>query len=111
MPACRWRAPRIAGHRAALLAHTQDSVIGYFFAQPGSSGVEAGLHALATLMAPYDLWRHFFVAGSDHVLLFDPDVTQNGITLRKFLTQMVTDDPAWSNVAPAVTLAPLTESG
>lgn len=88
-----------AGHRAALLAHTHDSVIGYFFAQPGS-GVEAGLHALATLMAPYELWRHFYVTGSSHVLLFDPDVAQNGITLRTFLTQMVTDDPAWSSVAP-----------
>lgn len=88
-----------AGRRAALLAHTQDSVIGYFFAQPGS-GVDAGLHALATLMAPYDLWRHFYVTGSRHVLLFDPDVAQNGVTLRTFLTQMVTDDPAWSSVAP-----------
>lgn len=87
------------GHRAALLSNTQDGVIGYFFEQSGS-GVEAGLDALAGLMAPYDLWRHFFVTGGGHVLLFTPDITQNGVSLRTFLTQMMTDDPAWSSVAP-----------
>lgn len=88
-----------AGHRAALLSYTQDSVIGLFFQQDGA-GVEAGLGALATAMAPYDIWRHFYVFGSSHVLLLTPDVAQGGTTLRTFVTQMVTDDPAWASVEP-----------
>ena len=88
-----------AGHRAALLSYTQDSVIGLFYQLSGAQ-VEAGLGALVAEMAPYDIWRHFFVTGGSHTMLGNPDTTQNGVTLRTFLTQMVTDDPAWATVAP-----------
>jgi hypothetical protein len=88
-----------AGQRGALLSYTQDSVIAFFFQLPGAQ-MEAGLQALVAEMAPYDVWRHFLVAGSAHTLLGTPDVSQNGVTLRTFLARMVTDDPAWASVAP-----------
>jgi len=90
---------QLTGHRAALLSYTQDNVIGLFFQLPGDQ-VEAGLGALATTMASYDIWRHFYVTGSSHTLLGTPDVSQGGVSVRTWLTQMVTDDPGWANVQP-----------
>lgn len=88
-----------AGRRAALLSYTQDAVIAGFNLLSGS-GFESGLDALAAEMAPYDLWRHFFVAGSGHTLLGTLDVAEGGVTVREFVTRMVTDDPGWTSVAP-----------
>jgi hypothetical protein len=90
---------QFAGHRAALLSYTQDSVISLFFQLPGTD-VELGLGALADLMAPHDVWRHFYVTGSTHTVFFTPQVSQNGVSVRTFITQMVTDDPAWASVQP-----------
>jgi hypothetical protein len=87
------------GHRAALLSYTQDSVISLFFAIPGTD-VELGLGALANIMAPHDVWRHFYVTGTTHTVFFTPEVAQNGVSVRTFITQMVTDDPAWATVQP-----------
>jgi hypothetical protein len=86
-------------HRAALLSYTQDAVIGIFYELPGAS-VEAGLGALAAEMAPYDIWRHFYVAGASHTMLGNPATQQNGVSVKTFLTQMVTDDAAWASVEP-----------
>lgn len=86
-------------HRAALLSYTQDNVISVFYQLPGS-GVEAGLQSLVTELAPFNAWRHFFISGSAHTMLGNPAVTQNGVALKTFLTQMVTDDAGWANVAP-----------
>jgi hypothetical protein len=72
---------------------------GSFFQLPGP-GVEAGLGALATEMAPYDIWRHFYVTGSSHTTLGTLGVSQNGVTVRTFLTQMVGDDAGWASVEP-----------
>jgi hypothetical protein len=89
----------MAGHRAALLSYTQDGVIAVFFQIPGAQ-VELGLGALATAMAPFDVWRHFYVAGGSHTVFGTPDVSQNGVSVRDFLTKMVTDDPSWASVQP-----------
>jgi hypothetical protein len=89
----------LVGHRAALLSYTQDGVIGAFFLLPGPQ-VEAGLGVLADTLAPYDVWRYFYVTGSSHTMLGTPDLAQNGVTVRTFLTQMLSDDPAWTSVEP-----------
>jgi Pectinacetylesterase len=89
----------MTGHRAALLSYTQDSVIGLFFQLPGAQ-VEAGLGALATEMAPFDVWRHFYVTGTTHTIFGSPDTVSHGVSLRTFVTQMVTDDPSWATVEP-----------
>jgi hypothetical protein len=62
--------------------------------------VELRLGALANIMAPHDVWRHFYVAGQSHTVFFTPQVAQNGVSVRTFITQMVTDDPAWATVQP-----------
>jgi hypothetical protein len=82
-----------------LLSYTQDGVIAVFFQIPGAQ-VELGLGALATAMAPFDVWRHFYVAGGSHTVFGTPDVSQNGVSVRDFLTKMVTDDPSWASVQP-----------
>lgn len=93
-------ATQLPGHRAALLSYTQDGVIGLFYQLSGPQ-VASGLDALAASMARYDVWRHFFVAGSAHTMLGHPAGTvQNGVTLLEFVTRMVTDDPGWASVAP-----------
>jgi len=51
-------------------------------------------------MAPYDVWRHFYVAGGTHTVFFTPQGAQNDVSVRTFITQMVTDDPAWATVQP-----------
>jgi len=89
----------MAGHRAALLSYTQDAVIRLFY-QLDATDMEAGLDALTTEMAPYDIWRHFVVTGATHTMLGTPDLSQSSVTLRTFVTQMVTDDPAWASVEP-----------
>ena len=90
---------QFAGHRAALLSYTQDGVISVFFQIPGTE-VEMGLGALASIMAPFDVWRHFYVAGGTHTVWGTPQVAQNGVSVRTFITQMVTDDPNWVSVQP-----------
>ena len=55
---------------------------------------------LADIMAPYDVWRHFYVAGGTHTVFFTPQGAQNDVSVRTFITQMVTDDPAWATVQP-----------
>ena len=90
---------QLPDHRAALLSYTRDGVIGAFFQLSGDS-VEAALGALAGELAPYDIWRHFYVTGSSHTMLGSPGVSQNGVTVRTFLTQMVDDDPSWASVEP-----------
>ena len=89
----------MTGHRAALFSYTQDSVISLFFQIPGTS-VEMGLEALATTMQPFDIWRHFYVTGTTHTVFLTPAVSQNGVSVREFVTKMVTDDPTWATVEP-----------
>lgn len=89
----------MTGHRAALLSYTQDSVISLFFQIPGTQ-VEMGLGALKAEMAPYDIWRHFFVTGTTHTVFGTPEVSQGGVSVRQFITQMVTDDPNWVSIEP-----------
>jgi len=40
------------------------------------------------------------VTGTTHTIFGTPDTTQNGLTLREFVTKMVTDDPGWATVEP-----------
>jgi hypothetical protein len=45
-------------------------------------------------------WRYFVVPGSSHTTLYNLPVTSGGTAVSTWLTQMTTDDPAWSDVAP-----------
>ena len=44
--------------------------------------------------------RYFIYSSSDHVLWSNPSLTTKGVTMREFVTKMVTDDPTWNSVHP-----------
>lgn len=87
----------VPAHRIALLSYTQDQTIrGYL----GLSALQfsSGLTELSA--AQFDSSTNtarFFIAGQSHVLLFNPTLAVNGVTLQQFITQMVTDDPVWKS--------------
>jgi hypothetical protein len=89
----------MTGRRAALLSYDQDVIIPSFYMITGTQ-FQSALGALAAEMAPFDVWRHFFVAGTSHTLLGTLDVAQGGVTVREFVTKMVEDDPTWASVEP-----------
>lgn len=87
-------------NRAALLSYTHDQVISAYF-QISQDEVAEGLGVLGGKIDTYDNARYFYVDGNSHVLLGDPaGVSQNGVVLRDWLTQMLNDDPAWASVKP-----------
>jgi hypothetical protein len=92
-------AAALPGRRAALLSYVEDGTISFFFGISGAQ-TRAGLDVLAAAIDPLAGFRYFYAAGASHVLLRTPDLAQNGVTLRAFLTQMVSDDPAWESVGP-----------
>ena len=87
-------------NRAALLSYDPDSVLPNFFAI-SSSAFSTGLtEEEANNFDPYAN-RHYFVAtGPGHVLWLTPTVTTKTVTLREFVTRMVTDDAGWTSVKP-----------
>ncbi len=93
-------AEKLPKNRAALLSYTHDQVIASYYQIPQSQVAE-GLAALATELDTYENTRYYYVDGNSHVLLGDPaGVSQNGVVLKTWITQMVTDDSAWKNVKP-----------
>jgi hypothetical protein len=98
--------------RMSLLESEQDQTIDFFFfgipLQPAM--FQAGINALATThLDPTSNFRYFFVNGSTHTMIFDPAMnpstmmpfTSNNVQLLPWLTQQVTDDPAWVSEKPA----------
>lgn len=87
-------------HRGALLSYTQDSVIPIFY---GISTAEftTGLdEMLAAQFAPSTNLRSFLDDAVGHVLWFTPTLSSSTVTVKQFVTQMVTDDMAWTDVHP-----------
>jgi hypothetical protein len=75
----------LTGHRAALLSYTQDGVISVFFQIPARRSSWASACSRPR-------WRRttsgaFYVAGAAHTVFGTPDVSQNGVSVREFLTQ------------------------
>jgi hypothetical protein len=87
-------------HRVALLSYTQDSTISAYY-QLSTSVFNAGLNELvATEFGAYANLAYFFVSGQSHTLLESGTVGVNNVTVQQFITQMVTDDPAWASQHP-----------
>ena len=90
------------GDRAALLSSLQDKTIGGYFLKSGPQ-FQADLYDVATtVIDPLPDFRYFFVPGTTHTMLGDPArfKTTDGVALQSWITQMVTDDPAWSSHKP-----------
>ncbi len=93
-------AQNLPKNRAALLSYTHDQVIASYFLI-SQDKVAEGLGVLGAELDGYENTRYFYVDGDSHVLLGDPGgISQNGVVLMDWLTQMQTDDPAWANVKP-----------
>ncbi len=94
-------ADKYPNRRGALLSHTRDNVISYFF-QISQQQVSEGLDALAKeRLEPHEGLQYYFVDGGGHVLLGDPDTfDQNGVPLLGWLEDMLSGSPDWQSVAP-----------
>lgn len=93
-------ATNLPKNRAALLSYTKDKVIASYFTITETKVAE-GLGVLAQDLDPFDNFRYFYVDGNSHVLLGDPaGISQNGVVLQTWITQMLSDDPAWVSVKP-----------
>lgn len=92
---------KLTNQRAALLSYTQDTVISAFF-QISTTEFEQGLNELTTTrLEGIPQFRYYYLGASGHVLLNDPaNVTQSGVVLQDWLTQMLEDDPSWASVHP-----------
>ncbi len=93
-------AQNLPKNRAALLSYTHDQVIASYY-QISQDTVAEGLGKLATDLDGYENTRYYYVDGSSHVLLGNPaGITQNGVVLQTWITQMLTDDAAWKSIKP-----------
>lgn len=93
-------ATNLPKNRGALLSYTNDQVIASYF-MITQAKVAEGLGVLGASLDGYDNFRYYYVDGNSHVLLGDPAGTnQNGVNLLTWITQMESDDPAWTNVKP-----------
>jgi len=87
--------------RMALLSSFQDQTIRTYF-NLSPTDFQADLLALAAdRLDPTPTFRYFFVTGSSHTMLGSPaGFSQDATSLLPWLTQLVTDDPAWASVKP-----------
>jgi len=93
-------AAQFPDNRGALLSYDPDNVLPNFFLITPSAFSQGLAEEETTNFDPYPN-RHYFVAtGPGHVLWTNPSTTTNTVTLREFLTRMVTDDAGWTSVKP-----------
>jgi len=86
------------GQRAALLSYVQDSVLPSYYGVTEAE-FEMGLQEVITKdIDPTPTFKVFTNPASGHVLWFSPALTTSGVTVQQFVTQMVTDAPAWASV-------------
>jgi hypothetical protein len=96
-----FNAMRHPSDRMGLLSSEQDKTIRSYLTLTATD-FQAGLLSLASqVLDPQPRWKYFFVTGDTHTMLRDPkDFTTNGTVLWTWLTQLVTDDAAWTSVQP-----------
>lgn len=95
-----YHAMKMPNSRSGLLSFTQDGVIGQYLGISGAQ-VEEGLSVLAGAMAQYPNTKFYYTTGTDHVLLGkEQDISQNGVSLKKWIAALWTDDPTWDSVKP-----------
>ena len=92
---------RYPNDRLALLESEQDGVVRFFYSLDGP-GFQAALLAMATdRIDPHPTFHYFFIPGASHTMLGNPSgFSQNSTGLLTWITQLVTDDPAWASIKP-----------
>jgi len=86
--------------RGTLLSYEQDSILPSFYGISTSDFTTGLLETEQDFFDPSANLRYFNVATSGHELWFSPDLMVNGVTVREFITSMVTDDTNWASVTP-----------
>jgi hypothetical protein len=87
-------------HHGALLSYAEDSTLPDYF-MISQQQFDMGLaEDVSTYFTPGANLKCFIAPGAGHVLWFSPDLATKGVTLRQFLTDMVTDAPAWADAQP-----------
>jgi Pectinacetylesterase len=89
-----------ADHRAALLSYTRDTVISKFNAISMDQFAVGLEEMLKARVDPLPSFHYFVYAGDGHVLWGHPDLATKNVTVKQWLTQMVTDDKAWTSEHP-----------
>jgi hypothetical protein len=84
-------------HRLALLSYTQDQTMRSYLGLSAQQFANGLTELAAAQFSSSSNLAYFFLGGQSHVLLFNPTLTVNGVTLQQFITQMVTDDPSWKS--------------
>jgi hypothetical protein len=87
-------------HRGALLSYSQDSVLPSDFGITTAQFTTALDEDLTDQFVPNANLQAYVLNGAGHVLFFDPQLAQSGVTLQTFVTEMVTDSSAWATVQP-----------
>lgn len=87
-------------HRGALISYTKDSVLPTFFGISQDTFAMGLEEQATTKFDPSPNLRYFIYSGSGHVLWGKPTLATQGVTVREFVTKMVTDDPTWNSVHP-----------
>ncbi len=88
------------GSRGALLSYTQDSVIPIFDGITTAEFTTGLDEMLAAQVTPNPSLRYFLDDAAGHELWPAPLLASTGVTVQQFLTDMVTDNPAWASVSP-----------
>ncbi len=89
------------GSRLALISSLQDETISSGSGLSGPAFQSALVTMAADRLDPTARFHYFFFPGSTHTTLFTPaNFSENETTLLTWLTQLVTDDPAWTSRHP-----------
>ncbi|APR86178.1 Hypothetical protein A7982_11527 [Minicystis rosea] len=87
-------------HRAALISYTKDTVLTTFFSisqDTFNTGLET---EITTYFDPQPNFHSFVYDGAGHVLWYSPTLATKGVTVKEFITKMVTDDQTWASAHP-----------
>lgn len=87
--------------RMALLSSANDKTMSGYYKQSETDFALNLLNLTTYRFNPTAHFRYFIPTGEAHTMLMSlPLHIQNGVQVTTFLTQMVTDDPAWKSVRP-----------
>lgn len=87
--------------RFALLSSLQDQTIRTYFMRSPAAFQAALLMTAHDVLDPLPNFKYFFTPGEQHTMLGGPaSHTSRTTNLWDWLTQQVTDDPAWSSTSP-----------
>jgi hypothetical protein len=91
---------RYPNDRISLVSSEQDAIMRAYF-ELSATQFQADLNQTAAdVVQPAPNGRYFFVPGQSHGMLGRPAAFTENVSLLTWLTQQVTDDPAWTDEAP-----------